>query len=287
VPKAEINGLTVHYQQRGQGPDLVMIHGLFSNLAFWYLSVMPELARDFRVTVYDLRGHGYSDMPPHGYTSGDMAIDLHALLERLGIERTHIVGHSFGGAVALHHTAIHPERVLSLTMADARVPCLQPALPPRSARRWRVRHARLRQAGIEVPEDLPRVVYSFFEELARLPSWGEGKGFDLAGATALLGGWNGNSRAARRWFQLVRTTSAPADLADVSGLTVDRIRQVAQPTLAIFGQYSGCLTTLRGLEEHLPNCRRVIVHGVGHFHPVLKPETFVQKLRQFILCLEG
>ena len=81
MPKAKINGLTVHYQQMGLGPDLVMIHGLFANLAFWYLSVLPALARNFRVTVYDLRGHGYSDMPQRGYTSFDMAADLHALLD--------------------------------------------------------------------------------------------------------------------------------------------------------------------------------------------------------------
>jgi pimeloyl-ACP methyl ester carboxylesterase len=57
---------------------------------------------------------------------------------------------------------------------------------------------------------------------------------------------------------------------------------VRQPTLAIFGRYSSCLRTLRGLEENLPNCRKVIVPAVGHFHPVFAPETFVQKLRQFI-----
>ena len=286
MPKAEINGLTIHYQQMGRGPDLVMIHGLFANLAFWYLSVMAELARDFHLTVYDLRGHGYSDMPLHGYTSFDMTVDLHALLDHLGVKQAHIVGHSFGGAVALHYAAIHPERVLSLTMADARVPCLQRAPLPRSARRWRVRNARLRRAGIEVPEDLPRVAYSYFEELARLASSRQDKPAGSWGLTAPRGKWNGDGRVAKRWLQLVRTTAAAVELGAVSGLTVKRICQVVQPTLAIFGEYSGCLTTLRGLEEHLPKCRTVIVPGAGHFHPVLKPEAFVQELKQFILSLD-
>ena len=56
---------------------------------------------------------------------------------------------------------------------------------------------------------------------------------------------------------------------------MERIRHVVQPTLAIFGEYSSCLTTLRGLMKNLPNCKNVIVPGAGHFHPVLKPETFV------------
>ena len=129
MPKAAINGFDVHYQQMGQGADVVLLHGLFASLAFWYFSVMPGLAKSFRVTAYDLRGHGYTDIPNAGYTSSDMANDLHALLDHLQIERAHLVGHSFGGAVALQYTLIHPERVHSLTLADAWVPGLQAADP--------------------------------------------------------------------------------------------------------------------------------------------------------------
>lgn len=130
MPRATVNDVSIHYQQAGHGPDLVMIHGLFGNLAFWYLSVLPALVRDFRVTLYDLRGHGYSDMPRSGYTSSHMAADLKELLDHLGVKQAHLVGHSFGGAVALHFAVLHPIHVLSLTLADARVPSLQPALPP-------------------------------------------------------------------------------------------------------------------------------------------------------------
>jgi pimeloyl-ACP methyl ester carboxylesterase len=287
LPKAKINGLTVHYQQMGYGRDLVMIHGLFSNLAFWYLSVLPALSRNFRVTAYDLRGHGYTDMPQCGYTSFDMASDLHALLDYLGIERAHIVGHSFGGAVGLHYTALYPERVVSLALADARVPSLQPALPTYTARQWNRLSVRLRRAGIEVPEKIPRVAYSVLEELAWLHQRQTGRDAGLWSPAGLLGGWSSNSRVAKRWSHLVRTTSAPEDLCDLSGLTVARIRQVVQPTLAIYGEHSSCLTTLWGLMKHLPNCKKVIVPGAGHFHPVLKPETFVAKLGQFVLGLEG
>jgi pimeloyl-ACP methyl ester carboxylesterase len=287
VPKAKINGLTVHYQQMGQGNDLVMIHGLFANSAFWYFSVAQALASDYRVTVYDLRGHGYSDMPRYGYTSADMAADLQALLDHLGVGQVHVVGHSFGGAVGLHYAVLHPERVRSLTLADARVPSLQPPLPPRNTLYWRLLKVRLRQAGIEVPEDLPRVAYSFLEELARLQPRQKSVSSDPWSAATLLDGWNSNSRAAKRWYQLVHTTSASADFCSVSGLTVKQIRQMPQPTLAIFGEYSGCLITLRGLMENLPDCQRVIVPAVGHFHPLVKPDVCIQTLRQFILALKA
>jgi pimeloyl-ACP methyl ester carboxylesterase len=305
VPKAHINGLNFHYQQMGKGRDMVMVHGLFANLAFWYFSVLPTLARHFRVTVYDLRGHGYSDMPPSGYTTNDMAVDLRAILDHLDVSRAHIVGHSFGGAVALHYAALYPERVASLTLADARVPSLQPAFPPRNARRWKVLNAKLRQHGIDVPEDLPRVAYSFFEELLRLqnrrtrrrkpqppqqqarannrpqkPASGSGS---LNATATLLGRWNSNSLLAKRWSQLMRTTTAPEDLGAVSDLTIERIREVRVPTLAVFGQYSSCLPTLVGLEQNMANCKKVIIPRVGHFHPVIKPKSFVQNLRPFIL----
>jgi pimeloyl-ACP methyl ester carboxylesterase len=286
VPKASLNGFIVHYQQMGQGHDVVMIHGLFANLAFWYLSVLPLLARNFRVTVYDLRGHGYSGMPRHGYTVSNLATDLYVLLEHIGIEQAHIVGHSFGGAVGLKYAALYPERVRSLTLADARVPSLQPPLPPRNAVRWKILDARLRRAGIEVPQNLPRVAYSFLEELARLRPQRNASDAKTWG-TALLQEWHGNSRAMRRWRELVGTTTAAQDLCNAADLTVERIRQVTRPTLAIFGQYSSCIRTLWGLVEHLPNCQKVIVPGVGHLHPIVKPETFVQKLDQFIQGIES
>ena len=63
--------------------------------------MIPSLARDYHVTAYDLRGHGRSGMPPAGYGTSDMACDLHSLLDRLDTSQIHLVGHSYGGAVAL------------------------------------------------------------------------------------------------------------------------------------------------------------------------------------------
>ena len=88
MPKATLpSGLRLHYQQLGEGPDLVMVHGLTGNLAVWHLRIVPELTDHYRVLTYDLRGHGYSDAPPTGYTPDDMAGDLLGLLDALEIER--------------------------------------------------------------------------------------------------------------------------------------------------------------------------------------------------------
>ena len=76
MPKIHANGLNFHYQQAGEGPDVVLIHGVTGDLSIWFLcKAMGVLGRSFRVTAYDLRGHGYSDVAPSGYTSADQAGD--------------------------------------------------------------------------------------------------------------------------------------------------------------------------------------------------------------------
>src|SRR5579872_3908541 len=99
------SGLRLHYQTVGSGPDLVMVHGLTGNLAVWHLNIVPQLADHFRVLTYDLRGHGYSDVPPTGYSPDDMACDLLGLLDALEIERPTIAGHSYGADIALYFAA--------------------------------------------------------------------------------------------------------------------------------------------------------------------------------------
>ena len=102
MPKVVLgNGVKIHYQQIGEGPDVVMIHGLTGNLAVWHLQIIPQLMDRFRITTYDLRGHGYSEVTPAGYTGDDMAEDLRNLLDALDIERPALVGHSYGADISL------------------------------------------------------------------------------------------------------------------------------------------------------------------------------------------
>jgi pimeloyl-ACP methyl ester carboxylesterase len=128
--------IPLHHLCDGQGEDVVMIHGLGANLAFWYMGIAKEIATNFRVITYDLRGHGRSRMQESGYTLNSMGDDLDALLDHLGVTRAHIVGHSFGARVALAYTIRRPERVASLTVADTQVSCLQPPVRLRDWPYW-------------------------------------------------------------------------------------------------------------------------------------------------------
>ena len=114
-------GLRVGYDRIGDGPDLVLIHGGFADRRMWGRTPQ-DLAARFRVTTYDLRGHG--ETGPSGYAvySADLfAHDLVALMDALGIAHAHVVGLSLGGVVAQVLAACHGERVERLVLGSAMV----------------------------------------------------------------------------------------------------------------------------------------------------------------------
>src|SRR5262249_36290597 len=119
MPKIVANGISMHYWQFGKGPNLVMLHGLGGNLAVWHLKMAPELQGQYRITTYDQRGHGYSEVTQDGYTTQELAEDLRSLLDVLGIERAHLVGHSWGGDIALHFALLYPHRVAKIVVIEA------------------------------------------------------------------------------------------------------------------------------------------------------------------------
>ena len=282
MPTANINGVNLNYRLAGAGEDLILIHGLAANHAFWNLMVLLPLVRQYRVTVYDLRGHGYSEMPPSGYTTADMAADLRGLMDYLEIERAHLVGHSFGGVAALHCTTLFPERVTSLTLADSRVRALQPHQRLRDWPDWRQAKAKLEEYGIEIDEDEDDIGVRLLEKLAA-PEWRTTRrGLSKQGLFVPFSGWSQGNRSAERWLKLLDTTTARQDVKRSGDLTLDRIRAVQQPTLAIYGERSRCLKTSEELQRILNHCRTVIVRGVGHFYPVIKPLFMAQSLLDFL-----
>jgi pimeloyl-ACP methyl ester carboxylesterase len=282
MAKALVDGVQLSYRQLGAGPDVVLVHGAGANMAFWRMELLRSLAGRFRVTVYDLRGHGYSDMPASGYTTAHMAADLAGLLDHLGVERAHLVGHSFGGGTALHTAVLHPARVATLTLADAKVSALQPPQRVRDWPGWERTAARLRELGIEIgPEEM--LDARLLEVIAR-PEWQRARErfTDVDALFLPFAGWNGGRRAAERWLALMAHTTARDELGATAGLTAERIREVTRPVLAVYGEHSHCLATLEGLDRLLRDCRTAISPGVGHFHPVVKAGVFAAHLEGFL-----
>jgi pimeloyl-ACP methyl ester carboxylesterase len=113
--------LTQHVYLAGpeDGTPVVFIHGNCASALHWE-EVMLALPEGYRGIAPDLRGYGWTEAKPVDATRGlgDWSDDLHALVEALGIDRFHIVGHSMGGGVAMRYAIDHPERLLSMTLAD-------------------------------------------------------------------------------------------------------------------------------------------------------------------------
>jgi pimeloyl-ACP methyl ester carboxylesterase len=110
----EVQYLTVHGHRRayvkvGEGPALLLLHGLGCDHTTWE-PVIDALARRYTVIAPDLLGHGLSDKPRADYSVGGYANGMRDLLTVLGIDKATVVGHSFGGGVAMQFAYQFPER---------------------------------------------------------------------------------------------------------------------------------------------------------------------------------
>ncbi|SEP51359.1 Pimeloyl-ACP methyl ester carboxylesterase [Rhodospirillales bacterium URHD0017] len=121
-----VNGVSLYYRDIAARTEptlrpaqaVILLHG-FPETGDSFAAAVPELARRYRVIVPDLRGSGLSQRPPSGYEKKTVARDVKELMDRLGIERAHVVGHDLGARVAYAFAVQYPERLLSLTVAEA------------------------------------------------------------------------------------------------------------------------------------------------------------------------
>lgn len=110
MDKVTVGGFAMAYEEQGQGETLVLLHGFCGSSAYWE-NVIPLLSKSYRVIAPDLRGHGASDAPLGAYTIEQMADDVAALLESLGVGKYTLLGHSMGGYVALSLAQRYAERL--------------------------------------------------------------------------------------------------------------------------------------------------------------------------------
>jgi pimeloyl-ACP methyl ester carboxylesterase len=250
---------------------VVLVHGLTGDLSIWYLcQAMQTLGATRRVTAYDLRGHGYSDAPASGYTSADHAADLLALLDELGIERAAVVGHSFGGVIALHAAVLAPERVNAVVLSDPYFPALRHLEDVSRWGHWQSFRAQAQRAGVELSDEHWYDLGRFFDQVLGL----EGDRLLQFRREVGLPGLN-------RLLRLGRTTCGDDSKVE-AGLTAELIETVAVPALALYGEFSPFLATADYLVEHLPDCRRAIVPGAQHRAPEERPAEFLDLLREFL-----
>jgi pimeloyl-ACP methyl ester carboxylesterase len=115
---ADIDGVRVHYQEKGSGTPLVLIHGYTSSVYSWK-DVFEPLSKNFRVIAIDLKGFGFTGKPDGDYTRRDQAMVVAHLLDYLKIEKAWLCGNSMGGEVSLNFALQNPQRVAGLILIDS------------------------------------------------------------------------------------------------------------------------------------------------------------------------
>ncbi len=268
-----IHGHEVGYRRAGRGETVLLIHGLAGNSRTWK-DVMPALARHYDVVAPDLLGHGESAKPMGDYSLGAHASGLRDLMWALGIQHATIVGHSFGGGVAMQLAYQHPEmcnrlvlvgsgglgREVSLLLRLVTLPgieYLMPVLFPRCVadRGSDVSRAIRDRTGIRQPR-LGEVWRSYAS---------------LAGAE--------NRKA---FVRTIRTVIEPTGQS-VSAL--DRIHLASHlPTLIVWGTDDHVIPVSHAHVAHdaIPGSRLELLDGVGHFPHTEAPDRFVEVLLDFL-----
>jgi pimeloyl-ACP methyl ester carboxylesterase len=271
MPMLTVNGLKFHYQQAGTGPDVIFVHGVTGDLSIWYLCrAVQVLSATHRVTVFDLRGHGYSDAPPTGYTSADHARDLLAIMDQIGAERAHLVGHSFGGVIVVHTAVFAPERVESLILSDPYFPALRHLEDVSRWGHWQNFREEAEQAGVTLSDEHWYDLGRFFDQVLHLKDENLLKFRHAVGLPAL-----------NRLLRLSNTTCGE-DTKVAAGLTIELIQSLKHPVLALYGEFSPFLATAYHLVDHLPDCRCATVPGAKHRAPEENPEGFVKLVQEFL-----
>lgn len=116
MAKAKINGVDIYFEEHGAGEPLILLMGFGDGCQAWS-NQTPVFAEHYRTIILDHRGVGKSEAPESGYSIPQFSDDVVALMDHLGIERSHLVGYSMGGRVAQDLAARYPNRVNAIVLA--------------------------------------------------------------------------------------------------------------------------------------------------------------------------
>ncbi|MDQ1519480.1 MAG: hypothetical protein QOI55_553 [Actinomycetota bacterium] len=273
VQYVSIHGHEVAYRTAGQGPALLLVHGMAGSASTWR-SVMPALSQHATVIAPDLPGHGRSDKGRGDYSLGSLASNLRDLLVALGHDRVTIVGQSLGGGVAMQFAYQYPERCERLVLVSSgglgqEVHLLLRALSFPGAEYVLALGcaAPVRNAGNAIGNLLGRVglhPQARVEEMWR--------------AYASLG--DGETRQA-----FVRTLRSVVDVTGQCVTATDRLYLTsALPTLLVWGDADRIIPVSHAYAAHeaMPGSHLEVFEGVGHFPHCEDPERFVEVLRAFM-----
>jgi len=116
--KISANGISMNYQIKGKGDNLVLIHGAGDNLNMWYHQ-LPIFSKSYRVITYDVRGSGKTESPEGEYSISLFAEDAYQLMKAIRVESAYFLGYSMGGHIAIELALGHPNLVKAVVLANS------------------------------------------------------------------------------------------------------------------------------------------------------------------------
>lgn len=263
----DVDGVSVHVELEGtDGPPIVLLHGFGASTWSWR-ELIPALASDHRVVAVDLPGFGASQRArdPEVYSRRAQVDLIVGVLDRLGLDAVHLVGHSYGGALAQNVAALAPERVRSLVLVDAAAPdypdARRRALAGLRPLVWTFVH------GVALrPLTVERILRRSFAD-------------DDLVDDALIRGYLDRLRVEGAVDAYVALTK-PLDVA------APRVRpeEIRTPTLAVWGAEDVLIPPEVAREEaaRFPDVRFVEIPHCGHIPQEECPEPLLREIRSFL-----
>lgn len=269
-----VNGVRLAYQEAGDGPPVVFVHGSWSDRHAWAL-VAPPLADRRRVITYDRRGHTDSGRPPGRQPLATHVDDLAALIAGLDAAPAHIVANSLGGELALKLVVARPELVASLCLHE---PVLYSVLGDDPRLHGMLADLRVREHRVA----------------AEIRAGRHEAGARLFIETMIMGpgAWAQLPDQLRRTM-IHNAPTFPDELDDLAAATIDPadLARITAPALLTGGALTPPDTpfaqTLDGLTAAMPNAQRRTFDHAGHVPHRSHPAELVDMVRTFLAGLGG
>lgn len=255
--ETQVQGITLHYEEHGQGLAIVFVHAFPLNSQMWNPQI-SALAPDFRLIIPDLRGFGTSEVPAGPYTMEIFADDLAALLDQLEISQAVICGLSMGGYIAFAFLRRHAERVRALVLADTRATAdIEPARVTREA------NAQLAEThGARAIADQMLVSLLTTDASQEL----------RAHVRSIIEHNNPNGIAGALRGMALRSDST------------ELFSQIKVPTLLLVGDQDSLTppSEMQSMREAIAHSDMIVIPGAGHISNLENPTAFNVALRDFL-----
>lgn len=264
VEKVEIAGIPTAYVDAGRGPAVVFVHGNGADLST-FDGVYPAVAAGRRVIAVDLPGFGKSAKPELDFGAEWYADHLDALLARLAVDRCVLVGHSFGGLVALNLALAHPGRVSALVLTASPGAYRYPEFQANF-----MRAAFTPEATIKATPEQIRAGMEF-----ALGQWRDEYQVWIDKRVAL-------SRSAD--YPAYARASYRALLSILDTRIEDRLGEIRVPALLVWGGRDNVVPRQAGdaLQKALPKARLEVIDEAGHFPMLTHRDRFLELLAAFL-----